>query len=323
MTDRSESEINSAIVQAGRWQYGMVTRSQLLDLGISERRIATRVDTRRLLPIGRAVFAIGRKAEGLHAAYMAAVLSCGPNAYLSGRAAAELWGFMRYSGEIQVTRTSGRKPSAFRLDRRGITDPRLVRVRYTRTMPMNDRARRTGVPVLSPSRILLDLAGELPFEALKRAFNEADRLQLLNKSMLLDCASRGKGWTGIGEFRKLVARRHPKTQFTRTLLETLFLNLCVEYDIATPQVNVRDGRYFPDFSWPGINLIVEVDGYAGHAGRMAFLDDAHRENELRHQGKQVLRFTWEEVTERPGWVASLVKKEKQRCEALSALALDL
>jgi len=140
---------------------------------------------------------------------------------------------------------------------------------------------------------------------------------LLNEQELRACLELGRGIKGIRRFQDLVARRHPDLKDARTLLEALFLELCAKYGIETPAVNHPKGRYFPDFRWDDIGLIVEVDGYEGHAGRLAFLDDASRENDLRRMGYQVLRFTWEEVTEHPELVARLVIQEIARCRALT------
>ncbi len=178
---------------------------------------------------------------------------------------------------------------------------------------------RFGIPALRPAWLLLELAGGLPPESFGRLFKEADRLNILREDELRECAECGSGFPGIAEFRKLVARRHPDSREARSLLEVLFLEICDTYGIERPVVNRPRGRYYPDFRWEDIKLIVEVDGYEGHAGRLAFLDDAARENELRAMGYQVLRFTWEEVTEQPEKVARLVIREIARCRALAGL----
>ncbi len=53
-------------------------------------------------------------------------------------------------------------------------------------------------------------------------------------------------------------------------------------------------------------MVVETDGHATHGTRTAFEEDRASDAELATRGYRVLRFTWRQLTERPGWVA-------QRC----------
>jgi very-short-patch-repair endonuclease len=244
-------------------------------------------------------------------------LVAGKGAVLSGRVAGEVWGFHRHRGNFEVKRTNSRRGGEFVLDHRGVAEARPVAVRRSRNFSPTQTTHKYGIPILRPSWILLDLAGELSDDEFGHAFKEADRLGLLNEQELTACLDLGSGVKGVRKFQRLVARRHPDLKDARTLLETLFLELCERYGIERPKVNRRKGRYFPDFRWDDIGLIVEVDGYEGHAGRLAFLDDAARENDLRRLGYQVLRFTWEEVTQHPELVATLVIQEISRCRALA------
>ena len=318
MSDRAEIEASLQRI-AGK-QFGLVTRTQMLGASLSKAMIKHRQDQNRLLPAGRAVFAVGRRAEGRLAACMAATLVAGGGAVLSGRAAADVWDIRKDRGNLEVKRRNSHRSGEFVLDRRGVAEARPVRVRRSRYFNPAQVTRKYGIPILRPSWILLDLARELPDDEFGHAFKEADRLGLLNEEELRACLELGSGLEGIRKFQNLVARRHPDLKDVRTLIETLFLELCARYGIETPRVNRRKGRYFPDFSWDDIGLIVEVDGYEGHAGRFAFLDDAARENDLRRLGYQVIRFTWEEITEHPELVASLVIREIARCRALARVA---
>lgn len=75
-----------------RAQHGVLTRTQLLKLGISAKGVKHRVATGRLHPLAAGVYAVGRPGLTPHGRWMAAVLACGPDAVLSHRSAAELWG---------------------------------------------------------------------------------------------------------------------------------------------------------------------------------------------------------------------------------------
>ncbi len=65
-------------------------------------------------------------------------------------------------------------------------------------------------------------------------------------------------------------------------------------------------RYRVDFAYPEVRIVIEVDGWRFHATRAAFEADRQRDAMLESAGWTVLRFTWLQVTRRPGWVAERV-----------------
>src|SRR3954465_271083 len=80
-----------AIAALAAAQHGVVSRAQLLDLGLGAGAIKHRVAEGRLQPLHRGVYAVGHRALRREAWWMAAVLAAGPGAALSYRTAAELW----------------------------------------------------------------------------------------------------------------------------------------------------------------------------------------------------------------------------------------
>lgn len=54
-------------------------------------------------------------------------------------------------------------------------------------------------------------------------------------------------------------------------------------------------------------LIVEVDGFAAHSSRDAFVKDRRRQNLLLGAGYLVLRFTWADLVERPDTVIQQIR----------------
>lgn len=305
---------------AGR-QYGMVTRDQLRRLGMSRRQIDIRLGNGRLLPIGHrtGVYSIGRPIEGRRAIYMAATLAAGEESMLAGRAAADLWGFREHSGMIEVIREHSRKPRTFRLDGEGVVGRHRVVIRRRRSIPDSDRTRRHGIPVLNVAILFVDLAARLDEKSLYEAFKAADMKGQLNQRDLFRCSRLGKGSEGIGKYRKLVQRRHPDMKDASSYVEGIVTDLCRDGDLGRPQINHRRGRYFPDFYFPDCGLLVEVDGAETHSGRLAFLDDRRRENQLREEVRQLIRFSSEEVIEEPERVANLIRREREKCFLLKSL----
>src|ERR1700760_4952784 len=87
-----------------RRQHGVLTRRDLVGLGVSKMGDDHRVATGRLHLVSRGVYAVGRPELTPPGRWMAAVLVCGDDAMLSHRSAAELWGIgYEERGRIDVT----------------------------------------------------------------------------------------------------------------------------------------------------------------------------------------------------------------------------
>ncbi|MBA3359362.1 MAG: type IV toxin-antitoxin system AbiEi family antitoxin domain-containing protein, partial [Thermoleophilaceae bacterium] len=79
---------------AGR-SHGVVTRAELLAVGVSTEQVKHRVRTGALLPEFRGVYRVGHRAPSMEARYLAAVRACGDGALLRRRAAAHLFELLR------------------------------------------------------------------------------------------------------------------------------------------------------------------------------------------------------------------------------------
>src|SRR5918992_4028499 len=75
--------------------HGIVTRGQLLAVGLSWQVVARRVEKGLLIPVHRGVYRVGHCAPSVEARYLAAVRAAGSDALLSGRAAAYLHGLVK------------------------------------------------------------------------------------------------------------------------------------------------------------------------------------------------------------------------------------
>jgi very-short-patch-repair endonuclease len=61
-------------------------------------------------------------------------------------------------------------------------------------------------------------------------------------------------------------------------------------------MNVELEGYEVDCYWRAARLVVEIDGYAYHGSHGAFLKDRERDADLAAAGIQVLRLTWQQLT---------------------------
>jgi very-short-patch-repair endonuclease len=139
----------------------VISRRQLLAAGLGSRAIERRLEAGRLHRLFRGVYALGHAKLSQRSRWMAAVLAGGPDAVLSHRSAAPLWGLMRARGtqiEVSAQYARGRPGIAVHQSRMGRAD----------------RTVRDGIPVTTVARTLFDLA-ESEEQCLKSAF-EVDAL---------------------------------------------------------------------------------------------------------------------------------------------------
>ena len=197
---------------------------------------------------------------------MAAVLACGPDAVLSHRNAAALWG-LRPSGHTAVDVTV---PGRSRAGQEGIT------VHNVRTLHPRDRTIVEGIPVTSVHRALLDYAEVAHRNQLGWAFDAADRLGLLDLAQIEAVRARSPGRRGIKPLKAIVAEHRGPAPETRSELERRFLALVREADLPEPSVSVVVAGFTVDFHWPSRGLVAEIDGYRFHRSRRSFEDDRAR-----------------------------------------------
>ena len=150
-------------------QYGVVARRQLVAMGIGNRAIDRRLSRRSLILLHRGVYAAGHRRLRQEGRWLAAVLAAGPGAVLSHRDAAALHG-MRPTpvGKVSVSTPA---------HARSIDG---VWVKARRTLTEDERMVVRGIPVTTPARTLVDLAGMLTAGQLQSTLGEADRRGLLD-----------------------------------------------------------------------------------------------------------------------------------------------
>ena len=90
---------------------------------------------------------------------------------------------------------------------------------------------------------------------------------------------------------------------TRSALEHSFVRFCRRAGLPVPAVNVSIAGLEVDCVWPDRRVVVELDGYAFHRGRIAFERDRSRDAKLTLAGYTVLRLTHRRLREEAATVA--------------------
>lgn len=300
MTHASEARIADL---ASR-QHGLVTRTQLLGIGLTSRVVDGRVKAKRLWPVHRGVYQVGPVVPP-HAREMAAVLACGPGAVVSHRSAAALWQLLPRGGEsapVEVTiprRDRGRRPG--------------IRAHRVPALEAADVAVVEGVPVTTPGRTLLDLAFAASSRDLEHAVARAERKQLTSRRELAELIERHPKRRGVRALRALL-QDGTEPAMTRSEAEAILLSLTRKARLPRPKVNVTVGRHEVDFLWRRERLVVEVDGFAFHSSQIQFENDRRRDAELAAQGYQVIRVTWRQLVNEREVVLALLVRTLTRAE---------
>lgn len=279
----------SAIARLAGRQRGVVTVRQLHAAGFDRAAIKRRRRAGRLHRLHRGVYLLGHAAAPEGAAEVAALLACGPGSVISHGSAARLWrlpGFRDPRPLVEVTVT-GRDPKR----RAG------MRIHGSRTLDPRDVRHVDGIRSTAPGRTLLDLAAVLSLGELELAFLDARARGLLRDRDLTQILERNAGRRGAKPFRRLVELDR-ESGLTRSQAERKLLALVRAAALPTPKANARIGRSEVDFLWPEQKVIVEVDGYAFHAGGRAFERHRERDAALVARGYVVLRVTWRQLVAR-------------------------
>jgi very-short-patch-repair endonuclease len=270
------------VTRLARRQHGVVSRRQLLAMGMDKSTIERRVNARRLIRIRSGHYRVGPIAQPLERE-MAAFLACGRGAVLSHQTAAAIHSLLHpaRSGPVHVTVTGsdrGPKPG--------------IRMYRTRLLPSDEITRREGIPVTTPARTVIDVAPRLRPAALEQLIAEAHRKRF--RPQLVSLIARYPNRPGVPAIRAML---RGKPQFTRSKAERRLLEALRRAGFA-PQANAKLGSYEVDILIADHHLILEIDGHPFHSSRPDRRRDYARDAELNALGYTVLRIDADEPAER-------------------------
>jgi very-short-patch-repair endonuclease len=280
----------------------VVARSQLLALGFTRDAVDQRIASGRLHPVRRGVYAAGRPEVSRHGRWMAAVLSCGPEAVLSHASAAALWGIR--SGEETVIEVS--------VPPRASRRPEGVEVHRCALRPSEKRD-RDSIPVTTVERTLLDLAPTLSRSQLEAVINAADKHDLAAPDELRSALEDYAGHRGVAVLRSVLDRR--TFTLTDSHLERLFLPIARRAGLPLPETGRRLNGFKVDFHWPDLGLIVETDGLRYHRTPAQQSRDRLRDQAHTAAGLTALRFTHAQVRYEPRHVQATLAAVARRLRA--------
>ena len=158
-----------------------------------------------------------------------------------------------------------------------------------------------GVPTMSATRTIIDLAATETRERLAAAIDSALRDRLTTEDFLHGriVELRCRGRAGLADLVS-VLEGNEITRGGHSWLERRFLVLLSKAGLPQPQpqavVGVRKKRLIRvDCRFPGTNVVVELLGYRFHRTVMEMQNDAERMNRMILDGLHPLQFTYSDV----------------------------
>ncbi|MEU6697381.1 type IV toxin-antitoxin system AbiEi family antitoxin domain-containing protein [Pseudonocardia sp. NPDC046786] len=278
-----------------RRQHGVITRAQARACGVSAAQLRRRIERGELDEVYPGVRCSRAHRVTSAMLVVAAARWAGPQGVLDGVAAAV------------VHRMLPRLPDRSRPV--GVTVPRRVR----RTVPGGirlrrrdlapaDRVVRGGLGVTSPGLTALETAAALPDGA---AFLDRVLQRGLPFADLLAAHDRTIGAAGITRARSLLveAADRADSRAERRLIGHLRRAGITGFERGFPF-----GPWSVDLAFRRERLAVEVDGWAFHSGPDRFRADRRKQNALVGAGWTVLRFTWQDIRDRPGQTVARIRR---------------
>jgi hypothetical protein len=280
----SQGAVDAAIGVVAARQNGNITRRQLLAIGVDDGGIAWRVKIGRLHRVFRAVYSVGRRPVSPYEWASAAVLACGPGAALSHSSAMALWGYWRHWDKpFEVTVVGDRRTTG-------------IRVHRSTTLRRRDVTTQLGIRVTSPARTLIDMSPRLKDKALTRTVNNALNSLWLTEDQLADALGRHPALPGAKRIAALIGL--PGTA-TRSGWEDDFPRFCADHGLPAPVMGLPFHGYILDAVFAAERVIVELDSWQFHKGKIAFEADRERDAHTLANGFVTVRVTEERLDERP------------------------
>src|SRR5260221_5234175 len=200
---RDKMRAQRAVARLAARQHGVVSASQLRELGYPGEKVSRSASNGALHRVHRGVYAVGHSAVSRQGICLGAVLACGERALLSHSAAAWLWGLeAKLPRPVEVTAPTPRHARA------------SIRIHSAATLREVDRETVERIPVTAVPRTILDLAGARRAPSPQRLLARAKRLGLLDLVAFDSLLADSSGQRGAHRLRQALADfRYPP--FTR------------------------------------------------------------------------------------------------------------
>jgi hypothetical protein len=183
-------------------------------------------------------------------------------------------------------------------------------IRHTAELPDQHVTRLFGMRVTAIARTVTDIARTSPFMEAVVVADSALHERHTSKTELRRVLGSCDRWPGIKHARDVV-------DFSSALAESV-LESCArvffrDHGLPPPTLQAaiigRSGYFIArtDFCWAQYQTIAEADGLLKYNGREDAIAELKRDRLLRHEGYEVVHFTWQELFSDPAGVAARIR----------------
>jgi very-short-patch-repair endonuclease len=293
--------LDTALLDLAALQGGIIRADQALALGMTRAAIARRVKTGRWCLIARSTYRLINMADALSRT-RAAVASL-PGAVTSHETAAEIHSIPYVERGMAVVTVHSQTTHFF---------PDVV-VHRSHDLNPDHIELINDLRVTTLARTFVDLAALLRSRHLSTILDDliaSGRVTIEDVQAVVSTVAR-RGKPGSATLRKLVEQRWsiPNTRASR--LEVLGLTALRDALLPEPKLEHPtpwDPHKRFDAAYPEQRLAIEWDSRRWHTQVEAFQKDRKRDRLATIHGWRLLRFTWDDLAERPGEVVDTVAR---------------
>jgi hypothetical protein len=272
-----------------RRRRALITRCQALGAGLTDAQITWLLRRELWVEIRPNVYAVAGSPASWEQAVLASILSAGPDVYASHRTTASLCGFRAFDRPeaIEVVAPLHRKV--------GLTG---VIGHRSRELFDADLTTRLGIPSVTASRALVDLAGTIPPRDLGATLDDLLRRRLCTLDEVGRCVARlhpGPG-RSLRAMHRVLGERLPGYDPGDSDLEIRALRAIAKAGLPLPKQQYRmrlAGRQVRiDVAYPDERIAIEIDSWEHHGLRRSKFDADHiRRDDLLVVGWSPFTFT--------------------------------
>ena len=291
-------EVDRRVMALAEQQHGVVSRDQVRALGLSSSNLSYRLRQGQLIEFGTSTLRLPGTAPSWYGVLTAGLLDLGPDALITGRAAARLMGldgFESESAEFLVPRSLRHRTT-------------IGAVSSSSNIRAIDRARVDRFPITSATRTIIELLRTATAEDVGNALDSAcrDRLTAIPvvRRRLEELGRPGRA--GVAAFEELI-----RVGVVESWLERRFLEVIRDARLPEPLLQQRSrlegvGIARVDFEYPLWGVVVEVGGQRGYLSLHERRRQERRRNALQLEGKTIYFFTRNDVVDDPTYVVRTI-----------------
>ncbi len=284
-------------------QYGLISRRQAIDAGVSTWAMSRRTRTGEWVRQEPGVYRHRAYPACWHASLLATCLRTGGVA--SRASAGWLW---------KLDGIARSRPTVV-VGAMGSIRSETVRVHESVQFDGIVAVLRDGIPCTPISRTLIDLAGVVRWSRFEAAVDDALRRNLVDWPDLLDTYRRlgRRGRNGSGALRRLLDERFGDDVIPRSVFSRLVAQLLIDHGVPAPELEYPvpiPGWRAPahvDLAYPKSRLAIELQSVRHHLGREPFEKDALRAAGVAATGWRWLPITYRMYRDEPTRVVDCVR----------------